>query len=75
MRRCGVTLQKRVERLEQQVGLPGEIERPTIMIFYEGETEAQTLERYGLPVDYKPAVWLPKPTRVTIGGIDLEHDI
>ncbi len=66
-------LKRRIEKLEalEQTSGPGKDERPTIMIFYEGETEAETLARYGLPVDYKPAVWLPEPTRVTIGGIDL----
>ena len=70
-------LKRRIEKLEAQrlMSGPGKDERPTIMIFYEGETEAETLARYGLPADYKPAVWLPKPVRVTIGGIDLEHDI
>lgn len=73
-----MSLSKRLEKLEAATA-PAEERGPMILIFYEGETEAETLARYGLPEDYRASVWLPDNGRghgrVTIGGIDLKNDI
>ena len=68
-----MSLSARISKLETATA-PAEVRGPMILIHFEGESEAQTLARYGLPEDYRASVWLPA-TKITIGGIDLEHDI
>jgi len=64
-------LETRISKLE---ALTAPARGPRIIMHFEGETDAETLARYGLPADYRASVWLPAVKR-TIGGIDLEHDI
>jgi len=68
-----MSLQRRIERLEQRAG--GDERIPGPIIYRLGETPAETLARYGLPPDFEGGIWLPEVKRVTIGGVDLRNDI
>jgi len=59
-----MSLQKRVERLEQRAG--GDERIPGPIIYRPGETPAETLARYGLTerdIEGRVTVWLPDNER------------